>query len=46
MNGDSTYWLKEAKRYLALALIGSKGKAMDCIEKALECIEMYEKEKK
>jgi hypothetical protein len=45
MNGDSKYWLKEAYRYLALALIGTEGKAKKMVEKALDCLEKYEAEK-
>ena len=42
MNGVKSYWLNEARRYLALALIGSKGKARKMIDKALEALSKYE----
>ena len=46
MNGDKTYWLKEAYRHLQLALIGIRKKTREHIEAAIECLENYEKEKK
>ena len=44
MNNDKFHWLKETYRHLALALIGSEGKARQHIEQALECLEKFEKE--
>jgi len=44
MNGDTKYWLKEAYRHLGLSLIGSSGKVRKHIDKALECLERYEKQ--
>jgi len=42
MNGDSKYWLKEARRYLALALIGARKNSRRMINKALKCLSKHE----
>lgn len=44
MNNDRLHWLKETYRHLALALIGTKGKARQQVEQALECLEKFMKE--
>lgn len=44
MNGDPKYWLKEAYRHIELALIAAQGKCREQIEKAIECLEKYEKD--
>lgn len=36
---NNSYWIKEARRYLVLALIGATGKVRENVEKALECLE-------
>lgn len=46
MNGDPKYHLKEAYRELELALIGCRKKTREHIEKAIETLKKYEKEKK
>lgn len=38
MSQEKKKLLAEAIRYLTLALIGSKGKSRELIEKALECL--------
>jgi len=44
MDGDSKYYLKEAYRFLELALIGSRKKQRELIYKAIECLNNFEKE--
>lgn len=45
-NGEKNYYLHEAYRHLELALIGSRKKTREHIEKALENLEKFEKELK
>ena len=40
------YWLTEAIRHLALALIGASGKVRKHIEDALEALANYDRENK
>ncbi|MFW9875960.1 MAG: hypothetical protein ACFFG0_22900 [Candidatus Thorarchaeota archaeon] len=42
MNGNKKYWLNEARRYLALALIGARKKSREMINKAIECLNKHE----
>jgi len=44
MDGEFKYWLKEAYRFLELALIGSRKKQREFIQKAIECLNNFEKE--
>lgn len=41
MNNDKDFYLKEANRLLALALMGAQGKCFELIEEAIECLEKY-----
>jgi len=43
MPDGKDYWLKETYRHLTLAAIGAQGKSREHIEKAVECLEKYEK---
>jgi hypothetical protein len=43
MPDGKDYWLKETYRHLTLAAIGAAGKSREHIEKAVECLEKYEK---
>ena len=44
MNNDKNYWIHEAYRHLALALIGSGKKQKEHINSAIECLEKHEEE--
>lgn len=46
MNDDKKYWICEAYRHLALALIGSGKKQREHINLAIECLEKFEEENK
>jgi len=44
MNGkDKDYWLKEANKHLAIALIAIPDKNRVHVEKAIECLGNYQK---
>ena len=45
MNSEKKYWIQEARRYLALALIGCRDRTRENIEKALECLNKLDSEK-
>jgi hypothetical protein len=38
---DRDFWLREANRHLAIALIGIPDANREHVEKALECLEKY-----
>lgn len=42
MNGDELYLIKEAIRFLELALIAASGKSREYIDKAIECLAEFE----
>ena len=46
MNNEKMYWIYEAVRNLELALIAATGKSREYIDKAIECLGNFEKEKK
>lgn len=43
MNHDKDYWLKEANKHLAIALIAIPDKNRVHVEKAIECLANYQK---
>ena len=46
MNDEKIYWVHEAIRNLELALIASTGKSREFIDKAIDCLAVFEKEVK